>query len=516
MLNSLRRSNPAVSPSIIQIRQRIFFWGGLSALIYLSFVLIFPLVPYIYQDGPMLDLEMILRRTARGLVWIYICGLAILFFASWRIVHLVHQFSREHPESSSALRHWILGIGAVCGLVLLGLYPITALDVAGYVVNARHWVLYDANPLTVPAAAFPEDSYTRLTGEFVKETSPYGPLWEILARLPIQIGIHDIAITILAMKLYSLLAYFGIAALIGWAMRQQSDRFQVRSETALAFFALNPLVLLETIGNGHNDITMMFFMVCGLAFWQRGKWLWAAFLLTLASLIKLPGLILLPLFTLSVLVQAGSWRQRILLGLGIGVVFLATFLAAYCLMGTIPEVFQGALHSFTRRGFSPPYALYVIMREIAPEISRYILAQSRNVYMLIYLFLAIAVVRKRLTLIEAGFLAYFAILFLSNAFRIWYPLWIIPFAALSLNSRMYWRSFLFSLTAELSILSYYILWRWGLRSWEWGQTGPLAPYWDYFKIMTPLTVSWTFTLPFLGDLVGWLHDRERYRNSLWL
>ena len=481
------------------------------------FVVIFPLVPYIHQDGRMLDIEMILRNGMRWLIWVYIAGVGLLFLAFWRIVRVTHKFTTQHPEEAAQVRHSILGVGVVCGLILLALYPITALDVAAYVVNARNWVLYDANPLTVAPDAFPEDPYVQRAGEFADETSPYGPLWEGIARLPVQLGITDMAGGIMAMKLISLAAYAGTAFLIGWAAGQESNRFGVTQATALAFFAINPLVLLEVIGNGHNDITMMFFMVLGITAWQRGAWPWAAFAFTLAALIKLPGLIILPLFALNVVMQAGTWRKRILLGCAVSGIFLGTFLLAYRLMGPFPDVAQGALQSFDRRGFSPPYALYVIARETAPAISRYFLSQSRNVYLLLYLLIAAAMLRRKVTFLEAGFLAYFAIIFLSNAFRIWYPLWLVPFAALNLNSRSYWRTFLFGLTAELSILSYYVLWRWGLRHWEWGEvTGPLAPYWDYFKIMTPFTVSWTFTIPFLGDLIGRLRDSTRFKNSLWV
>jgi hypothetical protein len=159
---------------------------------------------------------------------------------------------------------------------------------------------------------------------------------------------------------------------------------------------------------------------------------------------------------------------------------------------------------FSRRSASVPYALHVIVREFNLDLARGILTNSKFVFMAVYDWLMIAMLRKKINLLEAGFVAYLAQIILSNAFRIWYPLWLIPFAALNLNSKTYWRTFLFSLTAEFSILSYYILWRWHWRDWDWGLNGPLAPYWNFWTIMTPFTVSWTFTIPFLGDIILWL------------
>ena len=506
----------AEEKAYLAARSSLTRWGVLTVLIYLAFVIIFPLVPYIYQDGKMLDLEMILRNGERALVWVYILGLAVLFYAFWRMIQTLHSFSKKFPQKSKDLRKRVFLISGISGMLLLGLYPITALDVAVYVVNARNWVLYDANPLFVPPGAFPDDPLSQLAGEYVDKTSPYGPVWETLGRIPIQLGIRDIGAGIVAMKVISLLAFAGMAWLIGWTSEQQEEGFAVSQVTAMAFFALNPLVLLEAVGNGHNDMTMAAFVMLGLILWQRGKWAWAALALTVAALVKLPALIFIPLFGLTLLMDAPTWRARLMRGLGLGAIVLGVFLLCYRLMGPFPEVFTGILQSFSRRSFSPAYATYVIVRELAPTLSGLILPNTRYVFLLIYAFIAVQLVRRKLTLLEAGFAAYFALIYLSNAFRLWYPLWFIPFAALNLNSRTFWRTFLFSLSVEFSILSYYILWRWHWRYWEWGLTGPLAAYWDYFKIMTPFTVSWTFTLPFLGDLVGWWKDKKKYVEEFWV
>ena len=115
-----------------------------------------------------------------------------------------------------------------------------------------------------------------------------------------------------------------------------------------------------------------------------------------------------------------------------------------------------------------------------------------------------------------GFLAFFVQLFLGPTFRIWYPLWLMPFAALNLNSSTYWRTFLFGITAELSILSYYILWRWGLHHWDWGEHGPYKKYWDYWLIMTWLTVPWTFGIPLLLPFLRRRKNQQAFDNSLWI
>jgi hypothetical protein len=121
-----------------------------------------------------------------------------------------------------------------------------------------------------------------------------------------------------------------------------------------------------------------------------------------------------------------------------------------------------------------------------------------------------------MTLIQAGFLAYFGQLLLGTAFRIWYPMWLIPFAALGLSSLTFLRTFLFSLAAEVSIVVYLICWRWGLDTWDWGVNGPLKDYWDFWVVMTFIVAPWVFGIPLLGPVLHKWKNSQRFNKSLWI
>src|SRR5215211_122991 len=242
-------------------RNWLLRWGGLMAAIYILYLIFFPLFPTIDQSKSVLDIEMLLKNDRRWFALLYIFGLGTLFYVYWRMLKSVHAFSKEDTEVAKSLRIWVLAIGVVCALLLLGLYPITALDVVLYVVRARLWALYDgASPMLALPMNFPQDPYIRLAGEYVKQPSPYGPLWELVAQIPIRLGITGIGSGVIAMKVISLISYVGMAVLIGWHARQESPRYEVSSLTSMTFFALNPLVLMQAIGNGHNDILMMALM----------------------------------------------------------------------------------------------------------------------------------------------------------------------------------------------------------------------------------------------------------------
>ena len=162
----------------------------------------------------------------------------------------------------------------------------------------------------------------------------------------------------------------------------------------MTFFALNPMVLMEAIGNGHNDMVMLAFMTLGLVLWQRDRWAWATLALTLATLVKITGLILMPLFGVAVLVAAPNWRTRILRGLGIAAIFLLTAGIAYRLTGPFPDVFTGARHAmFGRWGYTPSYDILAIMNEVSPyrgSVTSAVIAKvTRGIFILYFAYLLI-------------------------------------------------------------------------------------------------------------------------------
>ena len=504
--------------SFMSVRNRLLRWGILMIAVYSLYLFFFPLLSNIDPDNRVFDIEILLRDGRKWFAALYVLGLGILFFAYSRMLTIVHALPKGKPDTEKLLSMWVLGIGITCALVLIRLYPITALDVVLYVVRARLWLLYGGSPMTALPANYPQDPFSGLAGEFSNQPSPYGPVWELTAQLPMQFGLTDLGNGIIAMKIISLLAYVGMAILIGWYSQQDTQKYNVSRLTALTFFALNPLVLMQAIGNGHNDMLMLFFMTLGLILWQRDKWMQATLALTLAALVKVTGLILLPLFGVAVLIAAPDWRARLTRGLGMVAIFIVTSLILYRLTGPFPEVFAGARQAVLGRlGYTPAYAIRVLLRAIFPDNTE-LLPLPANLFnilfVLYYGYLAIKLAQRKMTLLEAAFMAFLVQLILGSTFRIWYPMWLIPFAALNLNSGTYWRTFLFSITAELSILSYYILWRWYLRDLNWGLNGPLKAYWDYWLIMTWLTVPWTFGIPILAPFLQRRRDRQAFDNTL--
>jgi len=156
-----------------------------------------------------------------------------------------------------------------------------------------------------------------------------------------------------------------------------------------------------------------------------------------------------------------------------------------------------------RRGFAIASATRMVLREIIPRHVAEPLPRTtgRYIFILFYGWLLWQLWRGKLNLVTATFLAYFSQLMLGRTFRIWYPMWLVPLAALHFTPATFWRTMLFGLTAELSIINYFVVWRWWLRDLPWGKTGPLSQYWNYWTVMHLLTVPWLFGIPLFGPIL---------------
>lgn len=548
---------------------RLVVIGLITQIIYVTYIVAFPLISNTQAGGPAADLE-ILMRDYRWFAPIYTAGIFILYYLFWRAMQMVsgnsfwiagiHARDRgtfsaapaHRPPTSGVSDHTlkllVLGFGLLFSFTLVWLYPITANDLFRYVLRGRIWAIYGESPMLTPPNAFPDDPYIAFAGEFGDWVSGYGPLWEILVQAPLRLGAVDMAPGAVSLKLMVMIFYLICAVLIGWFIIPEKSS----SLAAMTFFAWNPLILMQGPGNGHNDMVFMALMVLGIVLWQRNWWWAAAVALSLSVLAKASALLIIPLFGVVLLRRESTWRRRAVKGIGAVLIGLITFYLVYSVLGPVADTLRGVTDMLTvRRGFAIASGVRMVMREVLPRGAEAAIAPeaiwgaetlqsvactteeggglvarlvnnivpcnvaetlprttARNIFLIFYVWLLWALWRNKLNLVTAGFLAYFSQLMLGRTFRIWYPMWLIPLAAIHLTPATFWRTFLFSLTAELSIINYFVIWRWWLRDWSWERLGFLTTL-HYWPVMHLLTVPWLFGIPLFGPmLIRWLNRQH--------
>ncbi len=210
---------------------------------------------------------------------LYVSVIAV-FFAAYGMV-----LSHQQPKRITSVPSWI---ALLIGILVLS-YPAFSYDIYNYIATAKVAFQYRENPYVVMPVEIPNEpmlSYTRAANKLAL----YGPAWIALTSFPFIAGMGNIFWTVMSFKAFAAVFYAAVALLI---YRKTKDLRQT------LFFALNPLVLIEVLVSGHNDIVMMTLGLSGLLLWGRadGKYKAAGVILFVSSvLIKGATIALLPLF----------------------------------------------------------------------------------------------------------------------------------------------------------------------------------------------------------------------------
>jgi alpha-1,6-mannosyltransferase len=217
----------------------------------------------------------------------------------------------------------------VAGQVLFGIlnvwiYPVAALDLYDYLMYGRIVLVYGGNPFISSPSAYPDPLIAY--SPWPNERSVYGPVWQILSLIPTALSGGDMLRGLLAFKVLGLLTFLACTLVI-WHLLGRIAPAYAAAGTLL--FAWNPLLQFELVGNGHNDVLMVLFVL--LAIWAliAQRHLLVLPLLALAVLTKLPAVALGPIFLYGLLRGPSSRRDKLVAIVGGGIAALALTVALY-------------------------------------------------------------------------------------------------------------------------------------------------------------------------------------------
>ncbi|MDA1003566.1 MAG: glycosyltransferase family 39 protein [Chloroflexi bacterium] len=270
--------------------------GAALALLYAIATARLLLPDYFPSAGISLDWIKMLgpgRRFPAVALVAFVCAAFALYGVA---VALVWRHSRRLP------RVLLFGFPLVFAVALLLMYPPTAVDLFHYHADARTLWVFGENPLRVP----PSRTDYPIGISWADQASPYGPAWSLLTvpLAPLMaFGDHLLA-TLVAFKALAAASYLGCGWLIYRIVRRTRPRWAL---FAFVLFAWNPFVVVRTIGDGHNDLAMMFFALLALERAERRDWALAFPLIAISVLIKYTTALIVPplCFTPGV-----SWKAR--------------------------------------------------------------------------------------------------------------------------------------------------------------------------------------------------------------
>lgn len=235
------------------------------------------------------------RDISSGIFVLLISALTILYA---RVVYL----ARKGKISEKFFWRLIL----IVSVILLFSYPAFSYDIYNYMFTAKTVLVYHTSPYTIIPL--------QLTGvepwlNFMRWThlpSAYTPLWILLSLPPYLFGFGVFLLILWNMKLLIAGFYLLTAYMIGKIL---GDEDREKKVLGMTIFALNPLILIESVVSSHNDIVMM-----GLAL---TAWYWRSWFMLAASVgLKFMTITLFP-------VAALGWHRKLaLLAMLAGLIFV--------------------------------------------------------------------------------------------------------------------------------------------------------------------------------------------------
>lgn len=212
---------------------------------------------------------------------IYLAILALLFTYYIYFIYL----ATKNKLSKKTV--WML-IGGTA-LVLSFSYNAFSHDLFNYIFDAKIITYYHENPYTHKALDFPNDpmlSFMHWTHRYY----PYGQFWLVLTTPLSFIGFNTFILTFFIFKIFIAFCYLASCYFIGRILKIINPKYEL---VGLIFFALSPLVIIESLVSAHNDIPMIAFALAGVFFFFRSKRILAIILIILSALIKIPSVVLL-------------------------------------------------------------------------------------------------------------------------------------------------------------------------------------------------------------------------------
>jgi alpha-1,6-mannosyltransferase len=345
--------------------------------------------------------------------------------------------------------------------------PMYSKDVYSYLAQSQI-ARIGLNPYQVgPAPGLGLDHvFTLSVPSLWRETpAPYGPLFLWIGRGISTLTGENIVGAVLCHRLVVLVG----VGLIVWATPRLARRCGVAEVAALWLGAANPLLLMHLVAGIHNEALMLGLMLTGTelalrgidnvspllpkpVLWPRSRTQWAQWaplgllvagtvLITLASQVKLPGLLALGFVAMAL---AHRWGSTVTAFLSAGVLTASLSLAVMVFIGWASGLGFGWLFTLgtanvVRSWMSPPTLLALATGQVGillglGDHTTAVLALTRAIGVMIIAimvsWLLLAVLRGRLHPVGGLGVALGATVLLFPVVQPWYLLWaIIPLAA---------------------------------------------------------------------------------------
>lgn len=230
--------------------------------------------PFIHA-GPLYELVHTQRTLSGGMYAVMLASLSFWYGYLWHGV----------VRKTISMRQLCLYFGILIGVLFVS-FPAFSNDIFNYIATAKVTYAYHENPYIVMPLDIPNEPMLRFL-QAANKTALYGPTWILITSVPHVLGFGNLLVSMYAFKLTAVVFYVLLLFLI-WSI--------TRRITAVVFFGFNPLVVIDTLVDAHNDVVMMGFALGAFYALKRRWYVLATVCLAASILVKGATLFLIPVF----------------------------------------------------------------------------------------------------------------------------------------------------------------------------------------------------------------------------
>jgi alpha-1,6-mannosyltransferase len=302
-------------------------------------------------------------------------------------------------------------------------------DVYSYAYYGRIAAVYHANPYVATPADYPQDALAAFVGpKWVDTPAVYGPLWTQLSALVAR-AVDDVAHFIVVFRGIAIAASLATIAVVARLVRRERPD---REAFAVAILGLNPVVLFQSVGSGHNDLLVALTVVSALALVYARRELLATGALALGTLIKVTAALPLLLLVVASVARTPARERPRVIASHVGVAGAFALLAAAPFVNTTDPTL-GMLELATHEGWLAPSRFF---RRMFDAVGGDAFGIVPRLVFLLVLVAAVILIGRRLIRGEvsadgqgaAWGWALLCLMLLGPVLLPWYVTWTLPLA----------------------------------------------------------------------------------------
>jgi hypothetical protein len=224
---------------------------------------------------------------------LYIGIIIVMFGLYLKVLDMV----RNNKLTRKRLWQIIISVSAI----LFFSYNAFSYDIFNYIFDAKIVTFYNENPYERKALDYPQDPMLSFM-HWTHRTYPYGPVW-LLLTVPLSfLGLGYFLVTFYLFKLLMVASFIGSAFFV----EKISKKLKINPLLALSVFALNPLVIIESLVSAHNDIVMMFLALVSLFYFFEKKVIHSIIFLVASIGVKFATVFMLPALLLDLIFKVNK------------------------------------------------------------------------------------------------------------------------------------------------------------------------------------------------------------------